>query len=73
MQPVLVLSNPASTDITVVVEDISHDASGMYIVPTHIHYMYLRSRGNVMLQKWHCAIICSTRTHGLILILLFYA
>ena len=28
VQPVLVLSNPASTDITVVVEDISHNASG---------------------------------------------
>ena len=35
----LVLSNPASTDITVVVEDISHNASGgMYVVPTHMLY-----------------------------------
>ena len=39
LQPVLVLSNPASTDITLVIEDISHNASGMYVVPTYMLYV----------------------------------
>ena len=60
VQPVLVLSNPASTDITVVVEDISYNASGKLYVKYHKHTLDQREMHILHTKVALCNHLCST-------------
>ena len=60
VQPVLVLSNPASTDITVVVEDISYNASGKLYVKYYKHTLDQREMHILNTKMALCNHLCST-------------